>query len=117
MFDDPLTARILLLAHRREYNRGNITTPLSHKHLMYLYDLNWKQRKDVMLASFNTTSRELWTSSAVLRKKIEREYERRKKGESNARTLTQSISTAPPNIFSRLREFQLDCFMLVVSYV
>ena len=108
---------------------------------MYLYDLNWRERKDVMLASFATTPREEWTSSYVLQKKAQRErkeYEKQiekenKKekgggskggghmdGEQSGQTtssLRTALASSPSNIFSKLKEYQMDCLTVVISYI
>ena len=126
MFDDPLTARILLLAHRREYELGNVPVPLSQKHMTYLHDLNWRERKLAILASFSTTFREFWTCSAPLRKKAERERKEREKErekEKRKKKLSGNVfknsydDQMVPNIFSTLREKQMDCLIIVFSYI
>jgi ankyrin repeat protein len=52
LYDDPPTARLLLLAHRRGA-RNKLLPAMKPAHLAVLYDLNWHARKILLLACFN----------------------------------------------------------------
>ena len=51
LYDDPPTARLLLLAHRQFAQRG-ILPPMKASHMEILRELNWLVRRDALLVSF-----------------------------------------------------------------
>lgn len=54
LYDDPPTARLLLLAHCRFAQLGSLP-PMKASHLEILWELNWLARKDALLVSFAGT--------------------------------------------------------------
>jgi hypothetical protein len=67
LFDDPLTARILLLAHRHYYlkkwrcgdDEGIRFPMLKNGHVSALYELNWRARKEALYVSYG--GKTLWS--------------------------------------------------------
>lgn len=132
LYDDPLTARILLIAHKMLYKRGVLSNcPLSLRHQKSLRELNWSVRKDFVFASLVGSAGRTHhhQSNGTQGSKSGRDGKSSKHGNSNkgggsstplkttAKLLSSSAKTEG-NILARLRwQGGFDCLPIIASFI
>lgn len=110
LYDDPPTARLLLLAHCRFAQRG-ILPPMKTSHLEILRELNWLARRDALLVSFAGTTirsssiRSGKSGSVAGKKELSTKH---KDGKDNAMNNSGSASIiGKNNLLARFRDIGL----------
>lgn len=122
LFDDNVTARVLLSCHRR-LSRQGILPGLRPTHLKTLFELNWQCRKYALLASFGgclPSSRLAETAASAAAK-----GKGHNRGKSSKPSKTAALSASGPasknlgnNILARLRLHGHDeCIKLCLSWI
>jgi ankyrin repeat protein len=101
LYDDPLSARILLISHQR-YARFGIMSSPRPRHLGILKELNWESRKYAILASYGNV-------------KIPISKKKQKSPAVNSVEMKDVMKKG--NVWAKLRYAAHDCLMIAVLYI
>ena len=100
LYDDPLSARILLMSHYRYAKMAAIPSPRP-RHMAILKELNWESRKHAILASYGNNK------IAVSKKKP--------KGTGLVDVDMKDVMKK--GLLAKLRYLAYDCLMIAVLYI
>jgi hypothetical protein len=129
-FRDPLTARILLLAHQKYFQMNEIhgtmkrsLSSLTKNHYHAMCDLNWRVRKTALLASYS--GKLLWHVPNLTIKEAyfrfhsrNKRRQKRRNGKRKMKCFYEFFGISPNNLLARLRfHGHEDCLRLCISWL